>query len=197
MLVSLMWADVLLLGMWGDSGEVGIYSIAKRVAIVLGLMTYAVSISAPPRFATLYEQNRLEELARLARLTLGLMVLMGLPVLVVLTVFPEWVLRWFGGQFSAGASMLVVLAFAQFATYLHVVNFKLLIMAGKERLVSVVVTLVTVLNLGLNGWLIPEWGAVGAAWAYAASHFAMSLISTVALASTLSISALPWWRRSR
>ena len=195
MLVSLMWADVLLLGVWGDSAEVGIYSIAKRVAIVLGLRTYAVSISAPPRFATLYDQNRLQELARLARLTLGLMGLMGLPVLVVLTVFPEWVLGWFGAQFSAGASMLVVLAFGQFATYLHVVNSKLLIMAGRERLVSVIVTLVTALNLGLNCWLIPEGGAVGAAWAYAASHFAMSLISTVALASTLSISALPWRRR--
>ena len=195
MLAALMWADALLLGVWGSATDVGIYAIAKRVAIVLGLVTYAVSISAPPRFATLYDQGRVGELERLARTTLCLMGLLGLPVLVVLVAFPDWVLGWFGDDFRAGAELLTVLALGQFATFLHVVNAKLLIMAGRERLVGGVVTVVADANIALNCVLIPEYGAMGAAIAYTLSHTAMSVTSTVVLKAKLSIALLPHPRR--
>lgn len=172
------WTDIVVLGIWSDAKTVGIYSIATRTATLTSLILLAVNSVTAPHFATLYSQGRQAQLDRLARRSTAAMTLAALPVILVLLLFPGWILHFFGNDFRDGANILRILSVGQFINVAVGSVGYLLMMTGHEKVMRNIVIVSAALNLLGNLLLVPHFGGIGAACSTA---LALALLNVTAL----------------
>jgi O-antigen/teichoic acid export membrane protein len=102
-----------------------------------------------------------------------------MPAFVVLLVFPRQLLTVFGGGFTEGAIVTVILACGQLVGAAAGPCGVVLNMSGRVALSLFDNALVLVANIGLNLLLIPRWGIVGAAAAWSASIIVVNGIKVI------------------
>ncbi len=183
--------DVIALGTWWSTEEVGVYGVAARVSLLTSYVLVSVNAVAAPRFAALHargEPDRLEGFARKATL---LIALLTLPALLLLLAVPASVLGLFGSEFRAGAGALTVLIAGQLVNVATGPVGYLLMMSGHEKLMRNNVAAAAVLNVLLNVVLVPPFGIMGAAVATAVSLAVMNVVSAVLVHRALGILTLP------
>ena len=177
MSLMMSWTDILVLGVWTDSATVGVYGVATRIAALTAFILIAVNSVTAPRFAAMYAQEDHRGLERLAQKSAGWMLLAVLPIVLLLLLFPEWILALFGADFVGGASLLRVLALGQLVNVAMGSVGYLLMMTGHERLMRNNIIFTAFVNLAGNLFLIPLYGGMGAAVSTAFSLAIMNLIS--------------------
>lgn len=175
---GLVWADIIMLGIYLPSGDVGIYSVSTRIVMLATFVAAPISASFAPRIADLWRRGRSESLARTYRVATSWILRLALPALVVLLAFPDELLRLFGPRFVAGASVTVVLAAGKLVESATGPCGVVLNRSGRPRLSMIDNVGALVLNIGLNLWLIPTHGILGAAIAWAVS---LTLVNVVRL----------------
>jgi O-antigen/teichoic acid export membrane protein len=166
----LFWTDYFVLAAvgTGSDAQLGVYAAAVRVAQALVLFLIAVNYMFSPFVADLHargERDRLNSLYQaLTRWTLA----GTIPLLLLLLVVPQDVLRIFGSKaFDAGTTPLRILALGQLVNVaVGSVGF-ILIMVGRTGWDLVVYALSFVLDLMLALVLVPHFGPSGAATAQA------------------------------
>lgn len=162
--------DLLLLGLLGESTEVGVYRIAALAAELVAFGFTAIGMIAHPFMARLHAENDMYQLQRFVSGCTVACVSLALPVLAVLVFAGRPILLILVGEdFSASYGPLLILAFAQFIRSAVGVVGPLVSMTGYERPAAGILACVLAANLALNGALIPMYGIIGAAWATAAS----------------------------
>ncbi|MDH3539540.1 MAG: oligosaccharide flippase family protein [Acidimicrobiia bacterium] len=178
------WTDTIMLGVFGDAADVGVYYPAWRVATIVSLVLFGINAVAPPRFAALHERGDIRGLEQLARQTSGLATAVALPALVVVVVIAPWILDLFGPDFDRAAGALRILAVGEFVNAaVGSVGF-LIVMTGHERSMRNIMIATGIGNIMLNAALIPPLGINGAA-----------LATTISL--VLSNLGLALWARRR
>ena len=154
---------MVLLGVWGTSGDLGIFGVATRTAMLTSFVLIAVNSIAAPVFAGLYRKGDIEGLGRVARQSTKLMILIAAPVLALFIYKPHWVMVLFGPAFIEGAICLRILAVGQFVNVAAGSVGYLLIMSGNERLLRNNMMISAFLNAFLCILIIPRYGLIGAA----------------------------------
>jgi O-antigen/teichoic acid export membrane protein len=171
---GLIWIDTLLLGAFAND-DVGVYTVATRLVTVAIFVLAPVNAAFGPYIAYLYHQDRLPEVSRVYKAATGWVVRLSLPAFVALLVFPASLLPLFGPGFAEGAAVTVVLAAGQLVNAATGPCGTLLNMSGRVSLNMFDNLGALVLNIGLNLWLIPAHGILGAAVAWSASLVAVNL----------------------
>ena len=189
--VVMTFSDVLILGIFATSAEVGIYTAAARTALLTRFVLLATSAVAAPRFAALHAANDADGVARLAVRSTILSTLSTLPLLGVYVLFPQQVLSIFGPQFVAGAPVLLVLTLGQFVNAATGPVGYLLNMSGLHRIQGHIGVAGAVMTVGLCFALIPLWGMVGAAAANAIATAVCNLWQVYVAKSRLGVLMLP------
>lgn len=163
--IVITYAPTVFLGAWAESADVGIFSAASRVVMLVAFVFAALNAITSPKFAAFYARGDLKGLERLARQTTKLLLVSAGPVVMVLWFFPEYILGIFGPEFVGGAQVISILAIGQFINIVTGPAGNVLIMCGYERLVrnSMIVSAITVVTLCYV--LIPLYGILGAALA--------------------------------
>lgn len=159
------WTDTLMLGIFRNSQEVGIYNVAFRLSMITSIVLLAVNTIAAPKFAGFWGKGDVERLARFAQESTKLIFWTSLPVLILFLVFPDFVLIMFGSKFKEGATALSILAIGQFVNAMCGSVGNILLMTGYQKFHQNVVLFGAIINLILNYLLIPKYGIVGAAFA--------------------------------
>ena len=77
--------------------------------------------------------------------------------------FSKVILNFFGSEFVAGSSTLIVLSVAQMINTASGANALILGLSGREKLLLFNNLAMIVLNIGMNSVLIPKMGILGAA----------------------------------
>lgn len=185
------WTDTVMLGIWSDSRQVGIYNVAMKTATLTNLLIVAVSSIAAPKFAALYEQDRRDELASLVHDVTKLLLMCAVPLLLVFLAVPSFILLIFGEEFTAGSGALRLLALGQFVNVVLGAAGHLLIMTGHEKDMRNVTLTVAVANILLNLALVPGYGIIGAATATTLSLSATGLFAMLLVRRRLSIRLVP------
>jgi O-antigen/teichoic acid export membrane protein len=191
------WTGTFLLGVWGTSADVGIYTAAARTALLTSLILIAVNSIAAPKFAALYRQGDFDALSSTARHSTLLMALLATPILLVFLAFPRLVLGLFGTEFQAGGPILSILALGQFVNVATGSVGYLLMMSGHERSVRNNMVFAAALNIGLSCVLIPLFGRIGAAVATAVAIATLNLGAAYLVWSRLGIVTIPFGPPSR
>ena len=167
--------DVIMLGLFLKPDQVAIYNAALRTAAIVTFIHLAVSAVVAPRFAALHAQGKHDELRALVANTTKWSLASSLFVSIVLLAVGHTVLGLFGTAFVAGYAALVVLV-AGNCLHTSMGPFgDLLTMSGNQNQAAVALGCGAVMNIALNGALIPAFGIIGAATATAASMMLITI----------------------
>jgi O-antigen/teichoic acid export membrane protein len=195
--LALNWASLVFLGIWGTRAEVGVFGAALRTAMLTSFILVSVNSIAAPKFSALYAQGDLAGVASVARQTTWMMTICAAPILLLFVLAPQSVMAIFGENFSAGGSLLAIMAIGQFVNVVTGSVAYLLIMSGHEKLMRNNTLVVGVLTVVLNLVLIPRFGSTGAALATAISISLQNLGMYYLVRKKLRINTLPSFQWSR
>ncbi len=160
-----MRIDQILLFKLRGAGEVGRYAVGVRVTEALSILPEALMMTVFPVLAStrVSAPERFEQTYRLAFKYLSAVIL---PVALLLTILRrEFVTGVFGVAYGDSTAPLVILAWGMFFAYAGSVYLNLLIIGHRQRLLLLVSGVAVAVNIAVNLWLIPVYGATGAAWA--------------------------------
>jgi capsular exopolysaccharide synthesis family protein len=180
---GLIWADTLLLGIFASSAAVGVYTVATRLVTLATFVMPAINSAFSPRIADLYHRGQTAALSRAYAAATSWILRLSLPAFVALAVFPRELLAVFGRGFQVGAAVTIILAAGKLIDAGTGPCGLMLNMSGRPLWSMVNNIAVLVLNIALNLVLIPRFGLVGAAVAWAIS---LGLVNLARLAQV-------WW----
>lgn len=156
-------ADTVILSMLRSSSDVGWYSAAyglifKLVAIADGLL-----LTMTPSLAREQTSNP-ERVRAWTSATVVWLALFGLPAAVGLWLLAEPITQLlFGTAFLPSAPVLAILAWDIPLLLFTAFCGSVAVAVGKEWPTAQIYLLCTILNVGLNLWLIPQYGIIAAA----------------------------------
>lgn len=155
--------DRIMLGVLGSAEEVGIYNAAARVAFQTAFVYGTFSSVFVPQMAELYHANKLLILRELyARFTRWIFTF-TVPIVIFFVLYPKEILSLYGQGFQRGWIVLALLSFGFiFNAMAGPAGYMLRVSNRQNRELAINVVMVLT-NLGLNLWLIPRFGALGAA----------------------------------
>ena len=192
--VVMTFSDVLILGMFVSSAEVGIYTAAARTALLTRFLLLATGAVVAPRFAALHAAGDRDGLAKLAVRSTILTTVSTVPLLLLFIILPEPVLSIFGPQFVPGAQVLMILTIGQFVNAATGPSGYLLNMCGFHRIEGRIAVAGALMTVVLCFALVPAWGLVGAAAANALATGTCNLLRVWYANSRLGILMLPFAR---
>lgn len=154
--------DQVMLGEMTGSVEVGVYSVAVRLSEVWLFIPMAIYWSVFPAIVEARGMGEAVFYERLQRLY-SLIALSAYAVALPVTFVAPWLVpALFGEAYARGGAMLAVLIWANVFSSLEIARSSFLTVMNWTRLYLVTVMLGCFLNIGLNYWLIPLYGGMGA-----------------------------------
>ncbi|ORJ58777.1 flippase [Geothermobacter hydrogeniphilus] len=165
------WIDTLVLGVFETTANIGVYTVALKVAMLTSVSLVAVNSIAAPKVSKLWSEGDMEALRKVVHQSTSLTFLAALPLLIAFLVFPSWVLGLFGKVFDSGVEVLMILAIGQFVNAVCGPVGIVLSMTGHQVIAQNIIILAAIVNLLLSMTLVQPYGIFGVAWA--------TMISTV------------------
>jgi O-antigen/teichoic acid export membrane protein len=172
-------SGVLLLGFIGHTVQTGIFATALGLSMLTALPRMAVATRVAPLVSELHARRDVVGLQRLAERA-GLMSLIGTAVVALpLILAAEWLMGFFGPEFSSGAPLVAILAIGQLMIAVGGPQQHLINMTGHERGGAAIQAACAVLALILGYLAIQLFGPLGAAVSMAASLVAWHAVMAV------------------
>lgn len=175
--------DITMLGTMSTEESVGLYSTAqKTMAIAVAVISSVTSVFLP-RISFYYNNDR-EKFKEYVTLALKIVVFLAVPACVGIgLVSGELMAVLFGAEFLSGASIIKYLAALIIIKGVgDILCYQVLVSAGKEKYFLPSYIAAAILNMILNGLLIPHLDYDGAAIASVASELLVN-------------ATLLWWSR--
>nr|MDA3878674.1 polysaccharide biosynthesis C-terminal domain-containing protein [Halothiobacillus sp.] len=192
-------ADIIMLGWFGSAAEVGIYHVAVQGATLVAFGLQVANAVMAPHFARLYTLGDMDKLQRLVTASARVVLLVALPLALAFVFAGGTIVTWvFGEGFAASHLPLAILALGQLANVAFGSVGFLLNMTGNERHTARVLWQTALLNVVLNGLLIPFYGMVGAAVASAVSLLTWNALLFVCVGKNLGVTSFAFaWNINR
>jgi len=179
MQMVVLQTDVVMLSSMSTLGNVGIYSIVMKLALLSSFIITSINTIIAPKFSELYYNDNINELKNVSKKSTKLIFYATLPISIILIVFGEELLRIFGEGFRVGSFALVMLAIGQLVNAMSGSVGYFLNMTGHEKTLNKIVLLGAISNIILNILFIPEYGINGAAFASMISMILWNIIASV------------------
>lgn len=189
------YSDTILIGIFADAADVGVYAVAMRTAMLTAFFLAAVNSIAAPKLAALHHQGDTRALEAVTQNSAKLMTILAAPMLLLFMLAPTWVLQVFGEDFKRGAAALSILAAGQFVNVATGSVRHLLMMTGHERTLLNNFAVATSFNIVLNLLLIPRYGINGAAVAAALSVIIVNVLAAFSVYKKLGVVSVGLKRR--
>ncbi len=172
-------AGTVFLGVLGGVGDVGVFSVANRIANLLLFPLMAMISIIAPKFAAMYRQGDMDGLKQLSRSSSRILTILTVPVAFFVAICAEWIMALFGADFKYGVSALYILLFGVVVNVVTGPVGNILMMTGHEYIVRNVMVLTSLVVIILCIILIPVTGANGAAIALAVGSCLQNIYMTV------------------
>jgi O-antigen/teichoic acid export membrane protein len=187
-------ADLLMVGMFLDSTSVGLYRVAARTAAFVTLALIAVNTVTAPLISSVHARKGTRGLQDLVGISVHLIFWPSLGLTVLLLVFGEPVLAFFGPDFTVARPSLQILALGHLVAAATGPVGYLLNLTGFQDSSARILGSSAVSNIILNALLIPTFGMEGAAFATAVtvtgSNIALYILAVKKLGVHASILAV-------
>lgn len=175
----LLCIDVMFLKKYRDDETVAFYSVGVKIMTIITVVVLTINITVSSKIAESFFNSNFLELQKVVRNSVRLIFGITFPVIVLLCVFPEYVLSFFGTQYIAAKEAFLILivgqgicsAFGSAPVYLN--------MTGRQHIFQIILIVTVILNFTLNRFLIPVYGMTGAAIAFVSSSFFWNFVSAV------------------
>lgn len=173
------WSDLIILGVFGHSQDLGIYFAAKKTALMLSFLLIALNTIFVPVISHLYNGKEYTQLDHAFKSSIQWMLMLGLPIFLIMIFFSNEILSLFGPEFKEGSMCLIILAFA------HLFNISvgstgyLLMMTNHQKWMVFNSIVFVILAVTLTIVLVPHYGMIGAAYANCAAVIFANLVTLI------------------
>jgi O-antigen/teichoic acid export membrane protein len=186
-----IYLDILILGIFHDDSDVGIYRSASSLAIFVSFALSVINPMLHPAFTKYYykaEYKKLQEIVSVSSFVI--MIISIIPFLSYL-LWGETIIGYvYDESFKMGYMSLLILSVGQFANAFCGPVLALLNMTGNDKLAMNGMIYTLVLNIILAFCLTPKFGIEGCATATAVSMVFWNLLLRIYVARTLNIETI-------
>lgn len=161
--IVLLQMDKIMLGIFSSPEQVGIYNAASRIAILLSIVMGVFSPIFSPLIVSAHTKKDSESMQDLYYLVVRWSLLIVLPLFGGFWLFPEFLLRMFGTEFVSGIYVLLFLSIAELVNASVGPAGNILLMTGYQKTATIILSIGSIVACLFNIWLIPLYGALGAA----------------------------------
>lgn len=179
--------DIILVAALAGAASAAVYAATTRFVVLGQMARQSVSLAVQPLMAEALANGDRKETNHLYQATTAWLIIVTWPVYLLFAILGAPLLRVFGQGYADGALILAVVSVAMLvATACGDVDI-VLIMAGRTSWSLANMMLALSVNLGLDLWLIPTHGALGAAigWSAAIATKNLSALAQVGLSLRL------------
>lgn len=186
--------DTLMLGFQSTYQEVGFYNCAMHLVRTLLPVTTALAMVAIPKVAIYQKQQDIQMINKLMTKSLGIVSFLAFPITFgIIVVAPVFVPLFFGEHFYGSILPMQIAAILIVAIGLNNLNgVQILTGLAKDRLFLISVTIGAVVNFCLNCFLIPLYGAAGAAFASITSEMLILFVNEFFVRRYTQVRILYW-----
>ena len=163
--IVLHWTDILMLGYFTNPKTVGLYHPAARTAGIIRMVLMSFMGIYGPLMAEMYAKKQNLEMNHLFKLVTRWITTFSLPFAILIMLFPKKIMLIFGSQFLQGYPILMILVSAAFIQAVFGIGGTTLNMTGFPKMNLLNTFIACGLNIGINIYLIPTMGGMGAATA--------------------------------
>lgn len=158
--------------------ENGCYDQAYKINSIVLLLVTVISSVMVSRNAHDYKSGDMDSLKRHLNYAFNYVWMVGVPLIVGFMVLSENLSSWFLGEGYEEVPLLLKIMSVRyvFSGFIGVLSEQLFIAIGKEKYPTIATFIAAALNFGLNFWLIPSYGAVGAAITTAISEITVPIV---------------------
>jgi O-antigen/teichoic acid export membrane protein len=170
--------DIILLGYFYNSIDIGIYMVSFLIAQYVTMFTTPFSYMFLPVISELFAKRKLDIIETLFKSVSKWIILMVVPVYIFLLLFPkEIIVLFFGADYSNGYLSLIILVTGISIGVFTGFTGNMLIGGGYTKLflTQEIIGAITIISVGIV--LIPMYGIIGAAISVSSSYFTKNIAS--------------------
>lgn len=179
MQVVIAQTGIIMLGMYAQMSDVGIYSVSVKLASLTVFTLMPINAIIAPKFSELYHSGDHNELKKIAQKSSKLIFWSIAPFVIVLLLFGVEILGLFGESFHLGYAAMVIVIVGQSINALTGSVGYLLNMTGNQKAYNYIVIAGALLNILINLILIPKYGINGAAIASMTSMIFINISASI------------------
>jgi len=159
--------DTVMLGFLATAKSVGYYASSMKLTKMLLSLVTSFGAVLLPRLSWYLANDKRDEFDRMLRKSLGVVLLLCLPITAALMLMNREILLVFAGaRYLPAASCVQITApVILFIALTNIFGIQVLYPLGREKDVVLSVAFGAVVSAVLNAILIPRWAHFGAAWA--------------------------------
>jgi len=188
----ILQSDLIIMGFFATSKEIGVYAIASRLAQGVGMPADSLGASLAPSFSAMTGRNDFEGLANVYKTSTRWIFMAASFVSIVLVFGSDMILSIFGKDFRNGVAVLCILTSGQLFSAAFGTNGTLITQTGHPKVNLFNAIAMGAGNILLLLFLVPRFGAMGAASASAGSLMLLNIARSIEIELILKIS--PWNR---
>jgi O-antigen/teichoic acid export membrane protein len=176
--------DIVLVAALAGAVPAAVYTAATRFLVVGQTGQRAISLAVQPRIGEALAVNDVPLAKELYRVSTSWLMLVTWPTYLIFVFFGQQLLVLFGRDYSAGRDVVLLLSIVMlFATGCGMVDM-VLNMAGRTSWNVMNVGLSLGVQMGVDVWLIPDHGILGAAIGWAAGIVLANLVPLLQIGLT-------------
>lgn len=175
--------DTTMLGFIKGSEEVGYYSAAVKVKQILVSVVTSLGAVLLPRLSYYVEQNRQDDFKRLTKKALSFVIVLSLPLVVYFILLSRQAILFLSGSefLPATRPMQFIMPSVLFIGLSNLMGVQVLVPTHRERLVVYSTLIGAIVDVLINLFAIPFFGAAGAAFASMIAEFSVVLVQILFL----------------
>ena len=186
-LIILGWIGTFVMGIYRESDEVGIYTVAVKVATLLNFCLQAVNSILAPKIANKFAAGEKDTYQKLITLATSINFISSIFIALLIFIFNQSILGFFGEEFKSAKYLLFLLCVGQIINSFCGSVAVVLQMTGNQIVYQYFMLTALVVNLILVFGLTPIYGAFGAAIASISSMILWNIGGALYLKKRLKI----------
>jgi O-antigen/teichoic acid export membrane protein len=170
--------SILILASYVSLGELGTYSIAVKLSLLISYPLIIINALTAPQYAKLHHTKCLKEFKILAFNSTKILVVLGSIAVLVLFFSVDFILSYFGEDYLDAALIVKILLIGQWFNLATGSVVSMLIMSGYEKIHQRNTLIITSMNIICLVVFIPMYGLIAGA---IITSIAMAMKNVVAL----------------
>ncbi|MBI5401668.1 flippase [Candidatus Wolfebacteria bacterium] len=156
--------DIIMLGWWRTSSEIGLYSAAQRIVGLFYNIPSLLAIAVFPMFSRFIYANNEEKVRSLTTRTITILFMAAIPIVIGGILFKNQIINFvYGMNYAGAADTFSVLIVSIFAIFPFAILNDLVFAYDKQKKMLIYGVIAALSNIVLNFFLIPLYGIMGAA----------------------------------
>ena len=167
--------DIIMIGYYLPSEDIGIYSISNRLAEVVFFIAVSIFAVFSPTIAEEFGKGKKDNIKFYLQKVTKVTLMLTTPIFFVIILLSDELLGIFGDEFISGKVPLNILAVSFLLNSILGYYGQVLGVTGRSKLIFLNSFFGAIINIILNLILIPKYGLIGAALATGSSIFLVNI----------------------